>query len=201
MSSVRLSGNAGGTGIFTLQSPNSNNSQTVSIPDGTGTMAVAGVSSNIVSGTSQASTSGTFIDFTGIPAYVKRVTVMFNGVSTNGTSNYRIQLGAGSVQTSGYNANCLTASTVSAATITNATAGFDIGSISTTSASLYGSAIFSLLGSNNWVCQGQFANIGDTRSHYPAGAVALSGTLDRVRITTVNGTDTFDAGTINILYE
>ena len=155
----------------------------------------------LTSGTARASTSGTSIDFTSIPSWVKRITVMFNGVSTNGTSNYRIQLGAGSVQTSGYNSNCLTGSSASADTTANATAGFDIGSISTISASLYGSAIFSLLGSNNWVCQGQFANIGDTRSHYPAGAVALSGTLDRVRITTVNGTDTFDAGSINILYE
>ena len=33
------------------------------------------------------------------------------------------------------------------------------------------------------------------------GSISLAGTLDRVRITTVNGTDTFDAGTINIRYE
>jgi hypothetical protein len=32
-------------------------------------------------------------------------------------------------------------------------------------------------------------------------ALALGGVLDRVRLTTVNGTDTFDAGTVNILYE
>jgi hypothetical protein len=36
---------------------------------------------------------------------------------------------------------------------------------------------------------------------YASGGVALGGALDRVRITTVNGTDTFDAGSINILYE
>lgn len=29
----------------------------------------------------------------------------------------------------------------------------------------------------------------------------LSATLDRVRLTTVNGTDTFDAGLVNIIYE
>jgi hypothetical protein len=34
-----------------------------------------------------------------------------------------------------------------------------------------------------------------------AGSVTLSATLDRIRITTVNGTDTFDAGSINIAYE
>jgi hypothetical protein len=52
-----------------------------------------------------------------------------------------------------------------------------------------------------WVCDGVFAR-GDTVANYVfAGSKTLSGALDRIRITTVNGTDTFDAGTINILYE
>jgi len=192
-----------------LKNPSSGSNNIVLAADGSATIATltgttitgTSVRGGITSGTAVASTSGTSIDFTSIPSYVKRITVMFNGVSTNGTSNYRIQFGAGSNQTTGYNSNCLTASSVAAATTANATAGFDLGSISTAGATLYGSAIFSLLGSNGWVCQGQFSNIGDNRSHYPAGAVTLSGTLDRVRITTVNGTDTFDAGSINILYE
>ena len=184
---------------FTLPSADGTNGQVLAT-NGTGTLSFT-AAGGITSGTAVASTSGTSIDFTGIPSYVKRITVMFAGVSTNGSSNYRIQFGAGSIQTTGYNSNCLTASSVAAATTTNVTAGFDIGSISTAGATLYGSAIFSLLGSNSWVCQGQFSNIGDSRSHYPAGAVALSGTLDRIRITTANGTDTFDAGSINILYE
>lgn len=33
------------------------------------------------------------------------------------------------------------------------------------------------------------------------GTISLAGALDNVRLTTVNGTDTFDAGSINILYE
>ena len=207
-SGVQLNGSTSGSVIIaspavagnnTLTLPTSNGSANQKLlTDGSGNLSFG---SSVVSGTAQNSTSGTSIDFTGIPSWVKRVTVMFNGVSTNGTSNYRIQFGAGSNQTTGYNSNCLTASSVAAASTTNATAGFDIGSISTAGATLYGSAIFSLLGSNSWVCQGQFSNIGDSRSHYPAGAVALSGTLDRVRITTVNGTDTFDAGSINIAYE
>jgi hypothetical protein len=206
---LRLNGST--SGYTEIDAPAVAGSNTLVLPTGAGSAyqvvrngATAGsleFTDKIVSGTAVASTSGTSIDFTGIPSWVKRVTVMLNGVSTNGSSNYRIQFGAGSIQTTGYNSNCLTASSVAAATTTNVTAGFDIGSISTAGATLYGSAIFSLLGSNSWVCQGQFSNIGDSRSHYPAGAVALSGTLDRVRITTVNGTDTFDAGSINILYE
>lgn len=62
----------------------------------------AKLSQPLTQGTSQASTSGTAIDFTGIPSWVKRITVMFSGVSTNGTSVPQIQVGAGSVTTSGY---------------------------------------------------------------------------------------------------
>ena len=68
--------------------------------DGTITGTVGNL--QLISGTAVASTSGTSIDFTGIPSWVKRVTVMFSGVSTNGASLPQIQIGAGSVQTSGY---------------------------------------------------------------------------------------------------
>lgn len=161
----------------------------------------AKLSQKLTQGTAVASTSGTSIDFTSIPSWVKRITVMFSGVSTNGTSNYRIQLGAGSAQTTGYNSIYITSSTSAAVNSILGTAGFDIGSISTASATLYGAAVFTLLGSNIWTCVGMFTNAGDVRTHSPTGAVTLSGTLDRVRITTSNGTDTFDAGSINILYE
>jgi len=58
----------------------------------------------IVSGTAVASTSGTSIDFTSIPSWVKRVTVMFAGVSTNGTGSYLIQIGdSGGIETSACN--------------------------------------------------------------------------------------------------
>jgi hypothetical protein len=54
---------------------------------------------------------------------------------------------------------------------------------------------------NTWVQQGNFSSPSANLSFYSSGAKPLSATLDRVRITTVNGTDTFDAGSINILYE
>ena len=61
------------------------------------TVASTGAYGQLVSGTAVASTSGTSIDFTGIPSWVKRITVMFNGVSTSGTSFKQIQIGSGSV--------------------------------------------------------------------------------------------------------
>lgn len=153
-------------------------------------------------GTAVASTSGTSIDFTGIPSWVKRITVMFSNVSTNGTSSKQIQIGSGSFTTSGYvQSNAFLGASVGASTA--ATSGFVIGSVLAADV-LSGQVILSLLNptSNLWVCNGFVGNTsGAAFTYFCSGNLALSGTLDRVRVTTVNGTDTFDAGTINIIYE
>lgn len=157
----------------------------------------------IVSGTAQNSTSGTSIDFTGIPSWVKRVTVMFSGVSTNGTSNIQIQLGSsGGVETSGY-LNTATIAGTAVGTI-NYTSGMAIEPLNATitaSTVRHGSAKFELVSTNTFVGNGVFCHSNAALTTYFAGSKTLSGTLDRIRITTVNGTDTFDAGSINILYE
>ena len=151
----------------------------------------------INSATAQNSTSGTSIDFTGIPSGVKRIIVMLSSVSTSGTSNLLIQLGAGSVTITGY---------VSRATSIGAqvssTAGFIITqALSAATDTITGNIVICTLGSNIWVSGGNISDIGQNGIIMSAGNVTLGGTLDRVRITTVNGTDTFDAGSINILYE
>ena len=156
-------------------------------------------SSVITSGTAVASTSGTSIDFTGIPSWVKRITVMFNGVSTSGTSNHLLQIGSGSVQTTGYVS--LTTLSLTAAYTGTSTAGM-ISFSDNAAYAKHGAFVFSSFGSNTWVMTGTVINTTTTAlGTYSSGSVALSGTLDRVRITTVNGTDTFDAGSINLLYE
>jgi hypothetical protein len=145
------------------------------------------------------SATGTEVDFTDIPSWVKRVTVMFAGVSTNGTADLLIQLGdAGGVETTGY----LGASTAAGSTVnTNLfTSGF--GLISNSAANIsHGSFIITLLSGNTWTCHGLIARSNSTNTMLTGGSKALSDTLDRVRITTSNGTNTFDAGTINIMYE
>ena len=168
------------------------------MPAGTGTVSVNGVSSNIVSGTAQNSTSGTSIDFTSIPSWVKRITVMFVGVSTNGTSFNQIQIGSGSFTTSGYTSQFWTDGASSGVVTT----GFGIFSIGGSSFNFSGSVVLTNVTGNTWASNGNlvFTNVSST-GWSSAGSIALSGTLDRVRITTVNGTDTFDAGSINILYE
>jgi len=157
----------------------------------------------LTSGTAVASTSGTSIDFTSIPSWVKRLTVMLSGVSTTSTSPYQIQLGAGSVDTASYITSC-TSIQNSSASSQSGTTGFFITTTANMGASgtVNGSIVFSLLGSNIFVGSGSFSReAGGNTMFFAAGSKTLSGTLDRVRITTVNGTDTFDAGTINILLE
>lgn len=155
--------------------------------------------SNLVSGTSVASTSGTSIDFTGIPSWAKRVTVMFSGVSTNGTSHLLVQIGAGSVTTSGYTTSIGTAINSAASTFyASSTAGFLIYNGSASNIFNGTSTVFNVT-SNTWT--NSHVSGGTDASRQGGGAIALGGVLDRVRITTVNGTDAFDAGSINILYE
>jgi hypothetical protein len=149
----------------------------------------------INSRTAVASTSGTSIDFTGIPAGVKRITVMVSGVSTSGTSIPLVQLGdSGGVETTGYNGSIIS-------TAISSYAGFPFYTSWTAATLANGIMILSLLDSatNTWTMNSNIAITGAVG--YAGGAKALSATLDRIRITTVNGTDTFDAGSINILYE
>ena len=190
---VKLVSASGGS--VEINPPATASSFTATMPAGTGNVVVNGINGTLVLGTAVASTSGTSIDFTGIPSWVRRVTVMFNGVSLNGTSNYLIQIGAGSVTSSGYTSACNNG----AGTVTSSTAGFLVTTSSAASDLTFGMVSLATLGSNAWT-QSAILNNGNTL-RFGAGFVSLGGTLDRVRITTVNGTDTFDAGSINILYE
>lgn len=216
MSSVQISGNASGAGVLTIAAPNTASNFTLTLPTATTTLvgtdatqtltnktltspniggAPAMNASVITSGTSVASTSGTSIDFTGIPSWVKRITVMFNGVSLSSTANYLIQIGAGSITSTGY---VSTANNGSGTSITS-TSGFVVTNASAATDLTYGFITINSFGSNIWT-QGGNLNNGNS-SRLSAGGVTLSGTLDRLRITTTSGTDTFDAGSINILYE
>lgn len=206
MAQLKVQGNASGTGVFTVTSPNSNNTQTLTLPDTTGTLYVPGTTvSAIQSGTAVASTSGTSIDFTSIPSWVKRITVMFNGVSTSGTSLVQAQIGAGSVTTSGYTYYGGYAGATNAAGSNTYSSGFVFDAAFSGGAALLrnGVIVLTLLSGNTWVCATNGGVYTGTGYYLASGGgnVTLSGTLDRVRITTVNGTDTFDAGSINILYE
>ncbi len=184
---------ASGGGSVEINPPSTSANFIATMPAGTGTVSVNGVSSNIVLGTAQNSTSGTSIDFTGIPPWIRRITVMFNSVSTNGGSPYQIQLGtSGGFVTTGYTSGVnVTTSTTGLLVVRNLNSGTLQSGILT----------IANISGNNWVSSGVVGANGGNTVESAFGTVPLSGVLDRVRVTTVNGTDVFDAGSINIMYE
>ena len=147
-------------------------------------------------GNAVTSTSGTAITFTGIPSWVKRVTVMLNASSLSGTSDFMIQVGSGSITSSGYIGGASRGTTA----VTNSN-GFKIISNNGATQTYSGIAFLTTLGGNIWTQSGNFTSNGADACTVSGGVVSLSGTLDRVVIASTNGTDTFDAGSINILYE
>ena len=148
----------------------------------------------------QATTSGTSIDFTGIPAGVRRINLVFNGVSTNGVSNFLIQLGdAGGIENTDY-----TSSAELGGTGATSTAGFIVRNLQAASPH---SGFFTLINYGpgdgiSWIGQ---AVIRPTDSSGTGGSSAggktTSAVIDRIRLTTVNGTDAFDAGAVSLTYE
>ena len=197
-STFTLNGASSGTLVL---APNATaGTNTVTFPVGTGTAVVNNVNSAIVSSTAQASTSGTSIDFTSIPSWVKRITVMFNAVSTSSNSPVLVQLGdSGGIENTSYTAHGAVIQNGSVAS-TDYTTGFGLSNDGSAAYSASGSFTLCNLSGNIWVLSGS-ARQATNRLAFAGGSKTLSATLDRVRITTVNGTDTFDAGSINILYE
>jgi hypothetical protein len=165
------------------------------------TASLNGTAANValVSGTAQNSTSGTSIDFTGIPSWVKRVTVMFNGVSTSAANFKLVQIGSGTVTTSGYVSQAGALASGGGSGASQRTDGFHMYS-NAASQAIYGTMVLILQTGNTWVSS-HSGGFSSTISGMGGGSIALSGTLDRVRITSVGSTDTFTAGSINILYE
>jgi len=201
-----------GTGITTITPPATNTNRAITLPDAAGEVVLNSATQTltnktiqggtITSATAVASTSGTSIDFTSIPSYVKRITVMFSGVSTNGTSNPLIQLGdSGGIENTSYASQSVVMLNATTSVGAIHTTGFGV--LSGQAANIV-TGIFQIcsVSGNTWVFGGWHTQgSGTATTGSSAGNKTLSDTLTQVRITTVNGTDTFDAGTINIMYE
>jgi hypothetical protein len=194
MASLVLAGDTSGS--ITVSAPAVAGSTTQTLVNVTGTLAP------VVSGTAITLTNQTAPEFTGIPSWVKRITVIFQGVSSNGTAPPLIQIGSGTYATSGYlgSNTFLNASIVGGA---NFTTGFGIGvsaSLWNASTVFHGTIVLTLQTGNTWVCNGCNGISNAVGTYITNGSVALGGTLDRVRLF-IDGTQQFDAGTINILFE
>jgi len=193
MASLVLSGDTSGS--ITVSAPAVSGSNTQTLVATTGTLAP------IVSGTTITLTNQTAPDFTSIPSWVKRITLMFNGVSPNSTGTLLVQLGdAGGYETTGYGSSMSYLLNATVAATTNVSTGFLAGTFGSAGAAYNGIMTIATLGSNVWVMSVNLNDSASTRTFFGSGAKTLSDTLTSVRLY-IDGTQQFDAGTINILYE
>lgn len=158
----------------------------------------------LTSGAAQATTSGTTKDYTGIPAGTKRITVSFAGLSTNGSSVLILQLGTGAgIETSGYLGASGLLQNASASVAVALSSGFAVVASTNAATVSHGAIVLTLLdaATNTWVAAGVCGASNAAVPNMLGGSKALAGTLDRVRLTATNGSDTFDAGLVNIMYE
>ena len=199
---------SGSNGTITLAPAATANAFVVTMPAETGNVITTSSTSVVAPGmltqpltlgTSQASTSGTSILFSGIPSWVKRITVMFSGMSTSGSSGIQVQLGTASgLVTSGYGGSCAySGATTGGASFTTGlplanTSGSDVRN---------GAVVITKITGNNWVATTVNGQSNNNYAQFGGGAINLPGTLTQLAVNMVNGSDTFDAGTINILYE
>jgi len=194
MASLVLSGDTSGS--ITVSAPAVSGSNTQTLVATTGTLAP------IVSGTA-VTASGSSVDFTSIPSWVKRITVMLVGVSTAAAGTVRIRIGSSSgLVTTGYAGGAMSNTTAPANGAVNLGSSPEgIGGFTTTDGTtlVYGSFVVTNVTGNTWVASGMLYRLNDSIAAYSNGSIALSGILDRISV--VATTSTFDAGTINILYE
>lgn len=213
--------NSSGGGSVTLQEPNTASALILNVPAVNGNLVTTGdtgsvteamiansavtpakLSQKLTLETVKNSTSGTTVDFDTIPSWVNRITMMLNGVSTNGSSIVIVQLGdSGGIENTGYtgaNGGNAGASGAGGATPTS---GHGLALAGGATSVYTGIVTVHRVTGNTWVITNMNTYSTSNSMAYGASVKSLSGTLDRIRLTTVNGTDTFDAGSVNILYE
>lgn len=169
---------------------------------GQGGQAIIGIGARVALSPAQNTTSGTSLDFTSIPNWAKRITLSLAEVSTSGTAALQVQLGtSGGVVTTGYLSGATNTQNGAATVGLNATSGILLNAASAAAVVTHGSITFTNVSGNLWVGSGSFGRSDIGAASNGGGRVSLGGTLDRIRLTTVGGTDTFDLGSCSIFYE
>lgn len=197
MSRICFSPSATGTGDVTIASPVVNTPRTYVLPKNSGKLASFSLSTAV-------NATGTAVDFVNgvsdvvIPDDVTKITVFYSGLSTSATSNVIVQLGSGTFTVTGYSGS---ASNQVGGVVATFTTGF-ISMVAVAAANSYhGQMDLVRVSGNTWVEKSQFAAGNVSQVLEGCGSVTLAGAIDRIRVTTANGTDTFDAGIIAILVE
>ena len=204
---LRLNGST--SGFTTLDAPAVAGSNTLVLPTGNGSADQALVTNGsgtlsfadrgrMTLSTSQASTSGTAVNFTDVPSWAKKVTILFSGVGTTGANAMTIQIGTGgSYVTSGYAGT----GTQSASASSSALSTTDFRINRSSGVPLAGSCIIYAFGGNTYVASLVMGATATGAMVQLAGStITLAGVMDRFRVSTTS-TDTFNAGSINVLYE
>lgn len=196
MSNIILAGSESGTGSMTVTAPVTNSNRVLTLEDADGTL------SPLISGTAQTA-SGTSVDFTGIPSWVKRITVILNGVSGTATAGtYLVRLGTGTAVTSGYFGIGLAISGATTATAAQTTGIYSGSTGSTVGSIMYGTVTLTKTSDNVNTWHGAHTGARDDSTdviHGGFGTITLGSILDMVSVTVTTGA--FDAGTVNIMYE
>lgn len=192
------------SGQITVDVPAAAGTNTLTIPAATGEMlTTVSTSTNVIptinNATAVATTSGTAVDFTSIPSGVKRISMMFNQVSCNGTAPRLIQIGtSGGLVTSGYISSGSHQGSSQGGALS--TAGFLCGVGGAAADKTVGIVTIQTLGSNIWAMQSSTADGTANFTKIGGGSITLGGVLDRLRLSTTSGA-TFDHGSVNIAWE
>ena len=156
-------------------------------------------SSVLTSGTSQ-SASGATVSFTGIPSWAKRISIILNGVATVSTGIPAIRAGAGSYEATGYSGVTSKIGAIGVDSLGSALTSWDLMHETSSSIFLTGKLEITLLSANVYTITGQL--------QYAAGSTVLvtgvktfSGPITQLQLRMQTGADTFNAGSINIMYE
>ena len=171
----------------------------------TGVINYAAAQPRLVLSTSVAASS-TAVDFNGangIPSWAKRVTVLFDQLGTTSTGVPIIKLGAASgIDSSGYNSILTSTSAAASATKLSNTTGFEIVATGLSTNRIIGKYVLTNFEGDVWIIAGSMMpGMSVVGQQFIVGRKTLAGTLTRLQVTTTGMTDTFNAGSINIMYE
>ena len=151
------------------------------------------MTANVISG------SPTSLPYTDIPSWVRRITIMFSGVSLSASANIVVRIGdSGGIENTGYVSTSAVVVNAAATAVANDTTGFVI-RMTAAAAIFSGHMVLTNATGNLWISS-HSGKTTTTNAAFGGGDKTLSDTLTQLTITSTS-TDSFDAGTVNVLYE
>jgi hypothetical protein len=148
-------------------------------------------------------TTNTLIEYTSIPSWVKRITLLLDGVSTSSTGVLTVRIGTASgIENTGYTSVVSNVATSTVGTQSGVVSGFELVTTGLATYTYAGQYVLTNITGNTWVLTGSLHVGGVTTSQqFISGRKAVASILTRIQLTTTGGTDFFDGGSINIVYE